>query len=435
MIMVLVDHDGEPILPESKALDTRAAKATAAALTFSFNSPAYPWSPAELATLQPLVRDLYNVAKQVYGSPAYGIQVNVRKDPYLTVSGVYNPSTNEMIVRGLQPDVICHEMMHAFRDDNMIRLNTFEEGMARAAEVEVFNRMPWLEHWDRSHRYVHDVFYDALNRPEIGSMSGNFSMGFVNSLLRYQLSGYAWGKVQIEIPSFFADFNNLLNTAAARSKNVLANENALVDLAEQAAWRVEGTAFRSWYRAQNVFNTRPPSGKFLYQFIYGVPDDILFYLFERNTQGVETMLTGVPLSGTFNNYAGQAIGSGTGVTGTNGWTEIYAGYWGYSGRMAISASAQLPTGLSTTLSSSAFGGAQQGVFGLVTTANNGTVRIIYGDGTQSVTVPVVNGVFSAPSLENMRGSFTLTLDPLNGKRYTKVFTKDAAPYFLYLDPR
>lgn len=435
LIIVLVDHAGEPIVPESKGVRTSYAAAVPS-LSFTFDSPASPWTPDELTILRSLVNDMYPIIKQVYGPPAFTLQVNIRKDPYLSASGTYNLSTNEIVVGSLQPDVICHEIIHAFRDDHIIRINSFEEGMARAAEVEVFNRLPALYHWDRGHSYSHDVFYDVLNRPEIGGVGGSFSWGHVNTLLRYQLSGYAWGKVLIENPRFLPAFNAALYTAAQANPTVTGDEAALLNIAARLQANVEGTAFRTWYSRQGVLNTNPPTGQFLDQFIFRAPDDITFYLFERSGWGGEMMLGGVPLSATFHDHSGQFLGSGTGVTGAYGWTSIPAWYQGYSGRIAVTATAPLPDGSTAAIASHAFAGTPSGVFGLVTNANSGTLVLTPINPRRSaVTVQVVNGVFSAPSLASLRGVFTATLSPLNGKRYVRTFTKDASPYFLYLDPR
>ncbi|HWQ55923.1 MAG TPA: hypothetical protein VN442_19700 [Bryobacteraceae bacterium] len=436
LIIVLLDHEGQPIVPERKGVKANSAAAATPSLSFTYDSPASPWTPDELATLQSLVKDMYPIVEQIYGTPAFTNQVNIRRDPYLSASGTYNLSVNEIVVGSLRPDVVCHEMVHAFRDDNLIRLNSFEEGMARAVEVEVFNRLPALYHWDRGHGYSHDVFYDALNRPEMGGAGGNFAWGFVNLLLRYQLSGYAWGKVLIENPRFLPRFNAALYTAAQSNPAVTGDEAALLDIAARFQGSVEGTAFRDWYGSQGILNSNPPAGQFLDQFIFRAPDDITFYLFERNSWGGEWMLSSVPLSATFYDHAGQLVGSGSGVTGAYGWTSIPAWCQGYSGRMGITATAPLPDGGTATISSHAFAGTPAGIFGLVTNADNGTITITPANSRRSaVTVPVVNGVFAAPELESFRGTFTATLDPLNGKRYTRTFTKDASPYFLYLDPR
>ena len=53
----------------------------------------------------------------------------------------FDVSLRVYVADSSRPDVLCHEMLHAFRDAYMIRLSSFEEGMVRAAEIEIFNRL------------------------------------------------------------------------------------------------------------------------------------------------------------------------------------------------------------------------------------------------------------------------------------------------------
>ena len=65
-------------------------------------------------------------------------------------------------------------MLHAFRDRNMIAFSSFEEGMVRAAEIEIFNRLPGYDYsMGKHHSYQYDVYYEGLNRPSIGAQNGN----------------------------------------------------------------------------------------------------------------------------------------------------------------------------------------------------------------------------------------------------------------------
>ena len=125
-----------------------------------------------------------------------------------------------MIVRSASVetlDALCHEMLHAFRDDNIIGLNTFEEGMARVAEVEIFDQLAGYVHpFDEAHQDQDHVYYELLNRPEIGSPRGSFDDGYVATLLRYQLAGYAWGKALIENDQFLARFNRVYSSGNSR---------------------------------------------------------------------------------------------------------------------------------------------------------------------------------------------------------------------------
>lgn len=46
-------------------------------------------------------------------------------------------TTDVVVYEDAQGDVLCHELIHAFRDDYGIGLSSWEEGMTRAVEIEV----------------------------------------------------------------------------------------------------------------------------------------------------------------------------------------------------------------------------------------------------------------------------------------------------------
>ena len=105
LVIVFTDHQGRPILPDLDAARSRFKQSegrlrpAANELTFTFDSPYYPWSPAELTDLQAQLGSYYPTAKAFYGSPAFNITVNVLKNPTLSLPGVYFASVNAMVVR------------------------------------------------------------------------------------------------------------------------------------------------------------------------------------------------------------------------------------------------------------------------------------------------------------------------------------------------
>jgi hypothetical protein len=166
-IVVFVDHDGQPIhaileAPEAKPLTTAAPQTD---LTFTFDSPDYPWTDDELVLLTTTLNACYPLAKVIYGEPAFSASVNIEKSPYIGGSGAFWATSHNqsyIAIESVTSDVICHEMLHAFHADELILLNTFEEGLVRAAEVEIFDRLPDFPHWDKYHSYSFDVDYEAL---------------------------------------------------------------------------------------------------------------------------------------------------------------------------------------------------------------------------------------------------------------------------------
>jgi hypothetical protein len=433
-IIVFTDHDGRPILPDLEIATRRRAQITAAnELTFTFNSPTYPWSAEELTTLTTTLNDCYAIAKAVYGDPAFNISVNVRKDPTISSSGLYFPSLNEIVLKSVStPDPICHEMIHAFRDDDIISLASYEEGMTRAAEVEVFNRLPAYTHWDENHGYTYDVYYEGLNRQVIGSRGGNFFLGYVSVLLRYQLGGYAWAKGLLENATFLADFNRELYIRTLSDPTTTSTESKLLDIAIAVKRRLERRSFLRWYKAQGVLNTDPPTGYLLYQRINQFTVDFFF----RDASGVETMQGGATIDWSVYDHQDTLLDSGSGVTSSFGWIAFYPVLpGGHTGRIKVVAIATSPGGVIRD-TVRRFAGSEQGVFGIVENTNAGNITITpLADPTPPVALSVVNGAFSAPSLATVKGPFKALFTNTSGRQFRKSFTKDASAYFLSMPGR
>lgn len=424
-VVVFVDESGRPVLP-----DRERAGATPASgdLTFQFDSPTYPWSPSELATLQAYIASFYPLAKTIYGAPAFADTVNVRKDPTSPVAGYYSPSGNELALQSANtPDVFCHEMIHAFRDDYVLGLPTYEEGMTRAAEVAVFDALPAYTHWDEGHSYPYDVFYEGLNEPAIGSRNGQIFNGYVSPLLRYQLAGYAWGKGILETPDWLQRFNDLLYARLPGDPALQFVEPKMRALVEEVLPAMEGQPITTWYDEQFVLLPDPPTGYMLYHRINQFTVDFLY----RNPSGPESPLGGYSIDWAVYDCNEFLRSSGTTVTGPNGFIFYSPSLPGYSGRIRASASVQSPEGLRSQSAYRYWGSDATGVFGVLEDWNSGTVTVSPMDTAMApISVPVVNGGFAIPSLGGVRGRFGIRAAYSDGRTAWKVFTKDRADYYV-----
>lgn len=431
-IVILLDEQGAPILPNAERVRKQSPSLLVGAvpneLTFTFNSAAYPWSASDLATLQANIDTFYPVIKEVYGSPAFSNTMNIRRDPTLTdFAGYYFPSTNELVLHDANnPDVQVHEMIHAFRDDYLLSPGTFEEGMTRAAEIEVFSRTGVTHPWDDKHSYTYDIHYSGLDMPAIGSQNGNIFMGFIGVLLRYQLSGYAWGKALIENSNFLVNFNQQLYPAMLADMAVGSNLTTLTNMAAVAQANVEGKPFQTWYAQQGIFDAAPPQG---YQ-LYHLTNQGTAYYFLRDASGVETMQASATLQWQEYDYQDTLLLSGSETTNSNGWINCVGCPGGsYQGRVRFETTVQSPDGLLTDSSMHAFG-SEAGIFGYLPKSNTGKVTFTSLDNVVlPVTVNVVNGAFAADTLGSVRGRFRA--DFTNGAdSFSVYFNKDASPYFL-----
>jgi hypothetical protein len=441
LIVVFVDRNGRAILPNRESAGSQmklSALSTAAALPnelmFTFASPVYPWTSTEVQTLSSMLNTFYPVIRQVYGSPAFNLIVNVRKDPAIPngIAGLYYPGFNEIVLRGLDTDsldVLCHELIHAFRDDNIVWLDSYEEGMTRAAEVEVFNRLPAYEHWDENHQAGYDIFYEAMNKPKIGSAGGEFFNGYVSPLLRYQLAGYAWAKPLLVNDRFFSDFNSIYYSRVLLDPNVAHTESALIDIAAGLQASVEAIPFQEWYSRQNVFGTAPPQGYFLYKrFQSGA---ITVDYFQRNSAGVEFMQANSLVQWVVSDFQGVPVSNGSGVTSAYGWVSLTPNVPdGYTGRIQIEITANSPQGTIRDTSLT-YVGDETGVFGVVKDGAFGLLTITPVDGSIGpVTVNVTNGGFSVPVLAGLRGGFEAVFQEPGVSTVSRQFAKDASHYFL-----
>ena len=438
-IVILTDHDGRPILPDADAEKSsrlspdlsKMAVTIGNELSFTFVSSTYPWTADEIASLTSALGDLYPTAKAVYGNPVFNITVNIRKDPTISYAGLYYPSLNEIVMNDATSfDVLCHEMIHAFRDDYVLGLSSYEEGMTRAAEIEVFDRLANYTHsWDEAHSYTYDVYYEGLNNPVIGAKNGNLFAGYIPVLLRYQLAGYAWGKILLESPNFLIDFNRALYPAIASDPETQYNESKLVGIAGAVQFSVEGAPFLTWYGLQYVFNTNPPTGYFLYQRINQYTIDHFY----RDLYGTETIQANVVIDWAVYDNQDVLLSRGSDLTGVNGFIFFYPTVPpGYSGRLKMVASAASPAG---TVGDTSFRpwGNEAGVFGVVVGFDLGTVTITpLDDLKKAVTVPLVNGGFSAPKLASVRGRFTAQFTDGTGQGRMRQFNKDASDYFVLI---
>lgn len=432
LIVVFVDRAGRPILPDLEAAREQSRTETGN-LAFTFTSPTYPWTAEEQIALTSALNDFYPVARTIYGDPAFDITVNIRKDPTSPFPGLYYASLNEIVMRTADAlDALCHEMIHAFRDDNVISLASFEEGMTRTAEVEVFNRLADYTHWDENHNYTYDVYYEGLNLPKIGSAGGGFFNGYVAPLLRYQLAGYAWAKVLIEDRRFLSDFNAQLYRIALTDSSATSTESTLLAIADRMESRTEGIPFRQWYGLQGILDTSPPAGYFIYQRLNQFTVDF----FVRDTNGAETMQPNVLVEWAVYDFRDTLLSAGSAITTANGWADFVPVLPAdYTGRIRVVVDTAGPDGVISDTSYRAAIKTETGLFGIVPDADFGVLTVTrLGHGSARVTVNVTKGAFSAPLLAGVKGRFHAVFRGTLGERRSRWFNKDAGDYFLVMAP-
>lgn len=401
-------------------------------ITFTFDSPVYSWIPEEIEILKSAINDFYPVIKEVCGNPAFNITVNIIKNPNYADDGLYDRFNNIIILRGADNfSTLCHEIIHAFRDDYIIPISSFEEGMTRAAQIEVFSRLDkTYPNVDSNHSNTYDVYYEALNEQKLG---GDIWSGYVSPLLFYQLCGYAWGKAVIENPSFFIDFNRELYRRCKEDISIKDNEDILLDIVEDIQPTIENVPFKTWYKRQGCFNLTPPEGTYIYQRINQFTIDC----FKRTANGTITMQPDVNINWYIYDCQDNLLNSGNSITVSNGWCLIENHPIvpeNYKGRIKVVAEASSFSNVLTDVSLRASVD-EYGVFGILPHSVSGSISLTpYDPQYLPVTVDVVNGAFCAPKLKPVKGTIKAVFYSDRGETFEKIFTKDASDYFLMMAP-
>lgn len=435
LIVVLVDEQGTPLWPDFEASRSIAAGAEPT-LQFTFRSPLQPWTPDELATLTGYLADILPAIHSVYGPPAFSITVNVSRDSTVTTAaGLYYPYYNEVVLKRLSPSTLCHEVIHAFRDDAVLGIAAYEEGMTMAATIAVLNRFPY-DYSDKYHGSSTDVNYELLNLPAAETLDGNILVAPGRALLRYHLAGYAWGKLHLEDASFFSEFNRRYLERFALDPSVRYSEAELTGIAASIRPTCEGTDFTTWRSGQHALGLHPSPGLFVYQRGFEPSGSTTVDVFERQAWGEETPQAGGLVSWQAHTHDGTWSNAGTVLTTPAGTATFSPSLpLGYTGRVRIITSFTGAAGPVTSETIRYAGSsAPQGVFGTYSESDSGTVVLTPLDPLSApFEVELVNGAFEAPGLQSVSGRIRLDLWS-GGYVGSRTITKDASAYCVLLTP-
>lgn len=395
-------------------------------LTFKIEGPWTAKEKTELETDLNPSKPVMKTVLEVTGSPQHNVTVKVVKAEVGHV-GEYDPGEHQITMRSLQLPVLVHEIMHATRDGYTLWDSVYEEGLARAGEKEVMRLLALKgitePGYDVNHEYGYDEYYDANNVFAVGVPEGDIYIESALTLLRYEQVGYAFAKVLMENPQFLIGFNAKVFTHS--SGNISPNE--LAAMAGEVQPEVEGLPYQEWSQQQLIFDVEQPPGCYLFVRVNQFTVD--FY--STDQYGNVTALAGAKVKLTITGPFGEKVSNESASTKELGWAEFNPVLSASTGRIKIVATAKCPqTGKAVKTTFYRQSGNPEGIFGVVTNhvITTGTVKISSLSG-QSVTVPVENGAFVAPSLGSVRGQFVAEFTS-PGKASTRIFNKDAAPYFV-----
>ena len=236
------------------------------------------WDAAELATLQHFVSRMNPIIKEIYGPPSHSYTVTLVKNLWYTGSNVFFPSTNEVHMADIYPQLLTHELLHAYHDnvifstDNYWRfhpqLSGFEESFAQGASYICMNR--YIEiypddaivdstylfgssmDWDYDFRNI-----DAITTGDFWSDYGALGLFWE----RYELGAAAVRKIHLEKESFFRDFNASYYSRLNADHNLTTSRDLLIDIATATVPEVEMQPTADWIARQRIFDCEIKPGR------------------------------------------------------------------------------------------------------------------------------------------------------------------------------
>jgi len=229
------------------------------------------WSQDELDDLQWFLNRMVPIIKEIYGPPSHSYTVTLVKDSIYSSSAIFFPSSNEIHMDGLHPQLLTHEIIHAFRDNVILSsddnwnydptLSGFEESFAQGMSYVCMNRyvdlypadliVPGNTIYGSSYDWDYDYHNtDILTTTDFWSDYGGTGVYW----LRYEMGAAAIIKILKNYPNFAYDFNREYY-ARLNADNALTTSRELMrQIISGVAPLIEGRETNEWIDRQHIFD-------------------------------------------------------------------------------------------------------------------------------------------------------------------------------------
>ncbi len=236
------------------------------------------WSQQQVDTLSHFVSLMVPIIKEIYGPPSRDYTVSLVKNLSYSGSNIFFPTLNEIHMSDFYPQLLTHELLHAFRDNVILstddnwqydpQLSGFEESFAQGVSYICMNRYIALYpadyiadssnlfgssmHWD----------YDIRNTPAITTedfWSDDGGMGIFWA--RYELGAAAMRKIHLEDADFFRKFNAAYYARLNADHSLTTSRDLMIDIIADILPSVENQPTRDWLNKQRIFDCTIKSGR------------------------------------------------------------------------------------------------------------------------------------------------------------------------------
>ncbi|MFQ5865564.1 MAG: FlgD immunoglobulin-like domain containing protein, partial [bacterium] len=236
------------------------------------------WNSAEIELLDHFISRMNPIIKEIYGPPSHAYTVTLVKNLWYSGSNIFFPSSNQVHMSDFYPQLLTHELIHAYRDNVILstddfwhyhpQLSGFEEGFAQGVSYVCMNRYIELYpndtivdstylfgssmDWDYDFRNVR-----AITTEDFWSDYGGMGLFWE----RYELAAAAMRKIHLEDPSFFRNFNSEYYSRLNNDHLLTTSRDLLIDIIEAVLPEIEMQPSAEWIAAQRVFDCKIVPGR------------------------------------------------------------------------------------------------------------------------------------------------------------------------------
>ncbi len=255
------------------------------------------WRQGEIDTIGHFIEKIVPIIKEIYGPPSHSYAVKLVKNLWYVGSNIFFPSSNEIHMSDFYPQLLTHELIHAFHDNVIFstdenwayhpKLSGFEEAFAQGVSYICMNR--YIELYpndfivDQTYLFGSsmDWDYDFRNVPAITTedfWSDYGGMGLFWE--RYELGAAAVRKIHLEDPYFFHKFNQAYYARLNSNHDMTTSRDLMLEIISDVISKIEGKTAADWIADQRIFDCRFEPGRKIWVRTQHYPWDE-FIIFQR----------------------------------------------------------------------------------------------------------------------------------------------------------
>lgn len=275
-------------------------------ITYSFSGG---WMQSEKDTFQLFLDKMIPIIKSVYGPPSHSYNVTLVKDSLYSNTNIFFASINEIHMLKMFPQLLTHEMIHAFHENVIIAsdslwryspvLSGFEESFAQGISYFCMNKYVQMYPNDPivPSSSLFGSFYEwdyDFQNTDIITTTDFWSDGSGTGIywLRYEMGAAAIAKIMNEYPNFAKDFNSSYYNMLNANHQLYPTRTLIRDIIASVIPTIEGKDASSWIDQQHIFDCKAKTGRKIYPKTQDYPGWEGGYLIFHNIYYYETFSNG-----------------------------------------------------------------------------------------------------------------------------------------------